>query len=42
LSTLLWSLTSRLESPTLVEHATGAPLGTAAFEAHLERRYGGA
>ncbi|MCB2054977.1 MAG: carboxypeptidase M32 [Geminicoccaceae bacterium] len=30
---------SRFEMPELVEAATGAPLGTDAFLAHLERRY---
>jgi carboxypeptidase Taq len=28
-----------LETPALLEEATGAPLGVEAFRAHLERRY---
>jgi carboxypeptidase Taq len=32
---------SLLTSEEIVERATGAPLGTAAFEAHLKERYGG-
>ena len=28
-----------LLSPTILTEATGAPLGTAAFKAHLESRY---
>ena len=35
----VWSQGSRLETPALVEHATGRPLDTLAFERHLERRY---
>jgi carboxypeptidase Taq len=30
---------SLLDTDTLLQEATGAPLGTAAFRAHLERRY---
>ena len=30
---------SRVATPELIVRATGAPLGTAAFKAHLERRY---
>ena len=30
---------SRLATPELIARATGAPLGTAAFKAHLARRY---
>jgi len=36
----IWSQASLLDTPSLVTRATGAPLGTEAFEAHLERRYG--
>jgi len=32
---------SLLTSDEIIERATGAPLGTAAFEAHLQERYGG-
>ncbi|MDE0387074.1 MAG: carboxypeptidase M32 [Rhodospirillales bacterium] len=32
-------LASRYEGPVLLERATGAPLGTAIFKAHLRRRY---
>ena len=32
-------LASRYEGPALLERATGAPLGTAVFKAHLQRRY---
>ena len=32
-------LASRYEGPVLLERATGAPLGTAVFKAHLQRRY---
>ena len=35
----IWSQGCLLETPTLIERATGSPLGTAAFERHLERRY---
>jgi carboxypeptidase Taq len=35
----VWGQGSFLEIPALIEEATGRPLGTAAFEAHLERRY---
>jgi carboxypeptidase Taq len=37
----VWSQASLLSTPALVAQATGAPLGTQAFEAHLERRYEG-
>jgi carboxypeptidase Taq len=37
----IWSQASLLDTPALVARATGAPLGTEAFEAHLESRYGG-
>jgi carboxypeptidase Taq len=37
----VWSQASLLDTPSLVAQATGAPLSTAAFEAHLQRRYGG-
>ncbi len=37
----VWSQGSLLDTPALVARATGAPLSTAAFEAHLEARYGG-
>ena len=30
---------SRYEGPVLLERATGAPLGTSVFKAHLQRRY---
>ena len=36
----VWSQASLLDTPSMVEKATGAPLSTEAFEAHLERRYG--
>ena len=32
-------LASRYEGPVLLERATGAPLGTGVFKAHLQRRY---
>ena len=32
-------LASRHEGPALLERATGAPLGTAVFKTHLQRRY---
>ncbi|MCY4478387.1 MAG: carboxypeptidase M32 [Rhodospirillales bacterium] len=32
-------LASRYEGPALLERATGDPLGTAVFKAHLQRRY---
>ncbi len=32
-------LASRYQGPVLLERATGAPLGTAVFKAHLQRRY---
>ena len=32
-------LASRYEGPSLLKRATGAPLGTAVFKAHLQRRY---
>ncbi len=35
----VWGQGSFLEIPALIEEASGSPLGTAAFEAHLERRY---
>jgi len=35
----VWSLGSRYTTNELVERATGQPLGTAAFEAHLAARY---
>jgi carboxypeptidase Taq len=35
----VWSKGCLLESPELVRAATGAPLGTGAFERHLRRRY---
>jgi carboxypeptidase Taq len=35
----VWSLGSRFETNELLLRATGAPLGTAAFEAHLAARY---
>ena len=37
----VWSRASLLDTPSLVTRATGKPLGTEAFEAHLEKRYGG-
>ena len=33
------ALASRHQGPALLERATGAPLGTAVFKAHLQRRY---
>jgi len=38
----IWGQASYFETEALVEHATGRPLDTAAFERHLERRYLGA
>ena len=35
----VWAMGSRYETNELVRRATGEPLGTAAFEAHLARRY---
>jgi carboxypeptidase Taq len=35
----VWSLGSRFETNELLRRATGSPLGTAAFEAHLTARY---
>lgn len=35
----VWSLGSSLDTNTLIERATGAPLGTAAFMKHLKTRY---
>jgi carboxypeptidase Taq len=35
----VWGRGSFLEIPALIEQATGSPLGTAAFEEHLDRRY---
>ncbi len=35
----VWSQGSFLETNALVERATGSPLGTAAFEQHVTRRY---
>ncbi len=35
----VWQRASILEAPELIREATGAPLGTAAFRAHLEERY---
>jgi Zn-dependent M32 family carboxypeptidase len=35
----VWSRGSLLSCAELVEQATGSPLGTEAFEGHLERRY---
>jgi carboxypeptidase Taq len=35
----VWSLGSLYDTAELVERATGAPLGTAAFRDHLEQRY---
>ena len=32
-------LASRYQGPVLLERATGAPLGTSVFKAHLQRRY---
>ena len=32
-------LASRYQGPALLERATGAPLGTSVFKAHLQRRY---
>jgi carboxypeptidase Taq len=36
----IWSRASLLPTDTLIESATGAPLGTAAFITHLRGRYG--
>lgn len=38
----IWSKASLLETPDLILQATGSELGTAAFKAHLESRYGAA
>ena len=38
----IWGQASYFETEALVQHATGRPLDTAAFERHLERRYLGA
>lgn len=35
----IWSQASRFGTLELVEHATGSPLGTAAYRTHLARRY---
>lgn len=35
----VWSVASSLDTADIVLHATGAPLGTAALEQHLRRRY---
>lgn len=35
----VWSMGSRFDTTELVQRATGEPLGTAAFEAHLASRY---
>ncbi|HSU41956.1 MAG TPA: hypothetical protein VLJ38_20390, partial [Polyangiaceae bacterium] len=35
----IWGQASYFETEALVQHATGRPLDTAAFERHLERRY---
>ncbi len=35
----IWSQASSLASSALIERATGRPLGTKAFEHHLQRRY---
>ncbi|KAF0167246.1 MAG: hypothetical protein FD160_4046, partial [Caulobacteraceae bacterium] len=35
----VWSQCLRHPPLELVAHATGTPLGTAAYRAHLERRY---
>jgi carboxypeptidase Taq len=35
----VWSLGSRYDTNELVRRATGTPLGTEAFEAHLASRY---
>jgi carboxypeptidase Taq len=35
----IWSVGSQLETPELIESATGCPLGTAAFLRHVRRRY---
>ena len=35
----LWGHGSRFETRELIEHATGRPLDTEAFERHVERRY---
>ena len=39
LSANVHCLASRYQGPVLLERATGAPLGTAVFKAHLQRRY---
>ena len=39
LSANVHGLGSRYQGPVLLERATGAPLGTAVFKAHLQRRY---
>lgn len=36
----IWSKASLLETPELIVQATGSELGTSAFKAHLESRYG--
>ena len=35
----VWGRGCLLETPELIQAATGAPLGTGAFERHLRRRY---
>ena len=39
LGTNVHGLASRYEGPALLQRATGAPLGTAVFKAHLQQRY---
>ena len=39
LSANVHGLASRYQGPVLLERATGAPLGTSVFKAHLQRRY---
>ena len=39
LAAKIWIPASTLETPDLIEHATGEPLSSRAFRAHLERRY---
>ena len=39
LSANVHGLGSRYQGPALLERATGAPLGTSVFKAHLQRRY---
>ena len=39
LRTRVHAQASLLETPALAEHATGKPLGTEAFKAHLQKRY---